>query len=455
MPLYLRIFLAFWAVIVLSLSAVIVLNVRLEQAQQAEIAADERVQRFAGNLGRRAQAILDQGGLTALARWATDDRRRQRRSLVLVIEESGSEILGRSIPRRLRRDLQNWADLPAAELSEISRFPVHVVSNARDGRFLLLVTPPPRPLMLRVVGPLGPWGLLVVAALFSGLVCLWLARSMTRPMKELRATGESLGLGKLDARVPEAYAKRSDEIGDLARDFNRMAERLERLINGQRQLVRDVSHELRSPLTRLQLALSLAERSNDESERHRRSRQMEVEIQRLDELIGQVLHFSRLKALSDLPSEPVDLEVLTRELCDQVRIEADARQISLAFRSSPALQIQGHREWLERALENVLRNAIRHAPAGSEVTVEVGRSSPTSADIAISDCGPGVPDSQLKDIFEPFVRLSPERSEQGTGGGVGLAIAREAAIRHGGQVIAENRKPSGLRVVFTLPLEGA
>lgn len=454
MPLYLRIFLSFWAVIVLSLSSVIVLNVRLELAQQAESVTDQRVQRFAENLGRRAQTILDQGGPDALARWAVDDHPRQRRSVVLVIAESGSELLDRPVPRPLRRGLRNWAELQPAQLEAISRFPVHVVSNPRDGKFLLLVTPPPRPLMLRVIGPLGPWGLLMVAALFSGLACLLLARSLTRPMQELRSAGEALGLGRLDARMPDHYAKRSDELGDLARDFNRMAERLERLINGQRQLVRDISHELRSPLARLQLALSLTERSGCEAERKQRLLRMEAEIQRLDGLIGQILNLSRLQALSDLPAESVDLDALIQDLAEQVRIEADAKHLSIAVQSSSAIKLQGHREWLQRALENVLRNAIRHSPANSVVTVEVSRSCGPSAEIAISDCGPGVPDSQLQEIFEPFVRLTPERSEQSAGGGVGLAIAKEAAYRHGGQVSAENRKPSGLRVVFTLPLEG-
>ncbi|MEE4296081.1 MAG: ATP-binding protein [Wenzhouxiangella sp.] len=452
MPLYLRIFLSFWAVILLSLSAIIVLNVQLEQAQQAESVADERVQRFAENLGRRAQIVLDQAGPTALAKWAADDQRRQRRSVVLVIEEGGSELLDRPIPRPLRRNLQNWAELDSAQLAEISRFPVHVVSNPRHGQFLLMVTPPPRPLMLRVVGPLGPWGLLLVAATFSGLICLWLARSMTRPMQELRSTGEALGLGKLDARIPDIYAKRSDELGDLARDFNRMADRLERLINGQRQLVRDISHELRSPLTRLQLALSLTERSENENDRQRRLRQMETEIQRLDDLIGQILQFSRLKAQTELPTESIDLLALLQGLIDQVRIEVESKQLNIALRSASGVEIQGNREWLQRAFENVLRNAIRHAPSNSEVIVEVTSRPGKDVEIAISDCGPGVPESQLHDIFEPFVRLSPERSEQSAGGGVGLAIALEAALRHGGQVTAQNRRPSGLRVIFTLPV---
>jgi signal transduction histidine kinase len=451
MPLYLRIFLSFWAVILLSLSVVIVLNVQLEQAQQAETASDERFGRFAENLGRRAQAVLNQGGRVALATWAMDDQRRQRRSMILVLDEQGSEILDRPIPRPMRRGLQTWAELPSAELEDISRFPVHVISNPRDGRFLLLVTPPPRPLVLRVFGPLGPWGLLLVAAIVSGLACLLLARSMTRPMQELRAAGEALGLGKLDARVPRPYLKRSDEIGDLARDFNHMAERLERLVNGQRSLVRDISHELRSPLTRLQLALSLTERSESDEERQRRLQQMEVEIQRLNDLIGQILDFSRLKAVSDLPAESVDIVQLIQNLCEQIRIEADAKSLKINVRSPDNIRIQGHPEWLSRAIENVIRNAIRHSPAGSELVIDVRPDAGSMVEIAISDCGPGVPESQLKDIFEPFVRLSPERSEQGTGGGVGLAIAKEAADRHRGTVRAENRDPAGLRVVFTLP----
>ncbi len=452
MPLYLRIFLAFWAVIVLSLSAVVLLNLQLEADQQAVSATDQRVNRFADGLTRRAQAVLNQRGPGALARWAREDQRRPRRINVLVVDESGNELLDRTLPRPMRRPVEAWVEDRTTAVDLDLTYPAHEISHPSHGRFLLVLVPPPRPLVLRVIGPLGPWGLLIAGAIFSGLICLLLARSITRPVQELRRAGDALGQGTLSARVSRNFSSRHDEFGEMARDFNDMAGRIERLINGQQQLLRDVSHELRSPLTRLQMALSLVERSTSPAEQEQRLAKMQVEIHRLDELIGQVLEFSRLRGHLEITKEAVDLVALIQEVIAAVNMEAEADDVEIRLKAPSRIDIRGSHEWLRRAFENVLRNAIRHSPTGGDIEIDIRRVDRQQVTLAIADGGPGVPEDDLEAIFEPFVRLTPERSERGLGGGVGLAIARAAAEQHGGNVRAENLQTGGLQVIFTLPL---
>ncbi|NDY94775.1 HAMP domain-containing sensor histidine kinase [Wenzhouxiangella limi] len=450
MPLYLRIFLGFWLVIVLTLSAVVLVNLQLQRDQDAAAEMGQRAQRFAEGMGGRAQAVLDRGGPAALARWARGDQQRHRRITVLVIDDTGSELLGRRVPTRARAVVSNWlsgraleAPLPGAQ----------VISHPRHGEFLVLLVPPARPLVLRLVGPLGPWGVLAVAAVISGIACLFLARSVTQPIRALRRAGQALGQGRLTTRVDRTLIQRGDELGDLGRDFDDMAARLERLVAGQQQLLRDVSHELRSPLTRLQMALTLVEQARTPEDRQRHLDRTALEIQRLDELIGQILSVSRVRDQAQLAYQPMDLSEMLGDLIDSIGLEADAAGVHLQADLPDRLALSADPEWLRRALENVLRNAVTHSPAGGEIQVRAcaRAGDPGMVEVTISDEGPGVAADQLEAIFEPFVRLSIERSETGAGGGVGLAIARTAVERHGGTIRAENRPAGGLSVTLALP----
>jgi signal transduction histidine kinase len=203
------------------------------------------------------------------------------------------------------------------------------------------------------------------------------------------------------------------------------------------------------------MALSLIERSTSAEEQEQRLARMQVEIHRLDELIGQVLEFSRLRGHLEITRETVDLVSLSQEVIGAVKMEAEADEIEIGFKAPTSMNICGSHEWLRRAIENVLRNAIRHSPVDGAIRMDIELIDQERVTLAIADSGPGVPDEYVEAIFEPFVRLTPERSERGLGGGVGLAIARAAAEQHGGQVRAENIETGGLRVIFTLPLSAA
>jgi signal transduction histidine kinase len=288
-----------------------------------------------------------------------------------------------------------------------------------------------------------------VAIVISGLVSYALARYVTRPMQRMGEAGTALGQGDLTARLPDRLTRRRDEIGGLARDFNRMADRLTTLIGGQQQLLRDVSHELRSPLARIEVALSLAEREFAGAGDSRHLERIRLESERLDALVGEILEYARLKQDGALQQQPLDLAALIDDVVADARLEGGPRKITVEAAGPEHALLNGDETLLRRALENVVRNAVRHSPEGGRVTVSL-EPSDSLLEVRVADEGPGVPGDALETIFEPFVRLSGGRSEDSPGGGIGLAIARAAVERHGGRIRARNREAGGLVVTLII-----
>lgn len=450
--LYLRIFLSFWLVIILTVAAVVLVNDQIERAQQDDVELSQRAQRLAGNLQARAAAALNREGREGLARWAEAGPERGRRLTVFVFDSQGRELLERRAPGDVRRMSRQWiSEGTVPEPERRGQFSADIL-NLEHGHFLIVLSPPPRPVFLRLFGPLGLSGLILLAIVFSGLICLWLARTISRPVQQLRLAGQALGRGKLGARAPANTTRRGDELGDLARDFNRMAERLQHLIDGQRQLLRDVSHELRSPLARIQVALALAADSPDAVQRGDYLGRIETDIERLNQLIGEILHFARIREGSEAVRAEVDLGELINDIADAARLEGQPRQISVSVSCPEPMLIQANEELLHRAIENTVRNALRHSPEGARVELVVSPVTGSGIEIRIDDRGPGVPEQRLAEIFDPFVRLSPERGEASGGGGIGLAIARAAIEQHQGEIQAQNRSEGGLSIVIRLPI---
>jgi len=445
-----RIFFAFWLVIVLSITGTVILNARLDQARQQDGQTTERLDRIARGVRLRALRELNSGGPPALARWGRIQTRTGGRVQILILDSEARELNDRRIPPSLNPLVAAWRsdrDLPAAPRAARR---LAAVEHPVHGRFLVLAQTPPRPLLLRLFGPLGPIGLLAIALTASILISWLLARTLTRPITRIRQTGRALGRGELDARVGPSITGRNDELGELANDFNAMAARLQALLQRQQDLLRDVSHELRSPLARMQVALTLVEDAKTDAERTKYLVRMETEIQRLDGLIENVLRYARLTQ-QELPARTMeDLGTMLETLVESARLEARPRAIDVSYSGPEHLRFSVYPELLERALENVLRNAIAHSPESTRVDVRL-----TEADhgvqITIDDQGPGIPEKQLEAVFEPFVRLTVERSEQGRSGGIGLAIVRAAIDHHRGRVIARNRPRGGLAVEITLP----
>jgi len=304
-----------------------------------------------------------------------------------------------------------------------------------DGRYWLFL-----PVAYRRLGFwfLIPEDLWVIGAVL--LLCYGLALYLTKPVRRLQKAVERFGQGDLSAR---AEVFRRDELGELATAFNRMAERIETLLSAERRLLLDISHELRSPLARLGVAVELA-RSGDN--REAALDRIQKEADRLNALVGELLQVTRAEGdPASMRRELVRLDELVRDIVETNRIEATARGCELSLEISGAVQIEGQPELLRRAIENVLRNAIRHAPAGT--TVEIGL---RGATICVRDYGTGVPEDELPRIFDPFYRVENDRGRSSGGVGLGLAIARRAVELHHGSILARNANP-GLLVEITLP----
>ncbi|MGD9603157.1 MAG: sensor histidine kinase [Gammaproteobacteria bacterium] len=285
------------------------------------------------------------------------------------------------------------------------------------------------------------------ALVLSAAVCYGLARHFSRPVHALRAASAAVSRGDLAARVPAPFTSRRDELGALAEDFNRMAESIAQIVESRNQLLRDVSHELRSPLARLEVALELARKRGGEAPALDR---IAEEAARLDALIAQVLILARLEnAPGTLAREMVDLAQLISGVVGDAAFEAARRDIRVAWQPGAACPVQGDPNLLRSVLENVVRNAVVHPPAGTDVRVSLACES-RACRVTVEDSGPGVPAETLARIFEPFVRGDPARVPAG-GSGLGLAIARRAVESHGGRIHAHNRAEGGFIVEIELP----
>jgi two-component system sensor histidine kinase CpxA len=299
---------------------------------------------------------------------------------------------------------------------------------------------------------------LPVAIVIGGFTTFVLVLLFTRPVARLRKAARELSTGKLNARVvwPTSQARifAGDEIHAMIQDFNHMAERLESLVDAQKLLLRDVSHELRSPLARLSVALELAREDADPATAAHLDR-IERETERLNLLIGQLLTLSSMEALEKVENfAPLSLNRLIERMLPDAQYEARQRQCSLVFHASGECTIPGNRELLYRAIENLVRNAIRYTESGSEVEISLSAVTvrgASQAKIEVSDRGPGIPESQLSEIFRPFYRVDYARSPDTGGFGVGLAIAERAVRLHHGELIASNRKGGGATFRICLP----
>jgi two-component system sensor histidine kinase CpxA len=300
---------------------------------------------------------------------------------------------------------------------------------------------------------------LPVAIAIGGLTTFVLVLLFTRPLARLRKAARELAHGKLSTRVKEAPPSqpgifRGDEFHALVHDFNHMAERLESLVNAQRLLLRDVSHELRSPLARLSVALELSREDADSTMTTHLDR-IQRETERLNQLIGQLLTLSSMEAAEGGERfEKVSLKTLLEEMLPDAEYEAQQRDARVELDCGCDCTIEGRRELLYRAIENVVRNAIRYTAPGSAVQVRLehsGEGSSEAAIVEVNDRGPGIPESERESIFRPFYRVDQARSAHTGGFGVGLAIAERAVKLHKGQLRVLAREGGGTTIQMILP----
>lgn len=334
------------------------------------------------------------------------------------------------------------------------------VTSASGKRYTYMLSRPHKPREPNLYRDLSRFAFpqLPVAIVVGGLTTFALVLLFTRPVVRLRKAARELATGKLDARVKTSSSQSrlfaGDEVAALMHDFNHMAERLESLVDAQKLLLRDVSHELRSPLARLSVALELA-REDAGPEMTAHLDRIERETEKLNLLIGQLLTLSSMEALERQQNfQPLSLNQLIGRMIPDAQFEAQQRQCSVLFQADVECKVRGNEDLLYRAIENVVRNAIRYTGSGTEVEVHL---SATKADggqnveVTVSDRGPGIPPDQLKSVFYPFRRVDSARSPDTGGFGVGLAIADRAIRLHNGEVEASTREGGGAVIRMTLP----
>ncbi len=290
---------------------------------------------------------------------------------------------------------------------------------------------------------------IILMMLFAAPVCYLLARSLTAPIRKLQKAARRISNGDYSARV-DLLKNRGDEISELSHDFNTMVDKTQSLLQSQKRLLRDISHELRSPLTRLNMALGLTRQKFGEAEPY--LLRIEKESERIDELIGQLLTLARFQGdVDNHPKEAVNIQKLVTNIVHDVSFEAETDAKIIEIKHLDDVTILGSEEMLSRALENVIRNGLRYTAAKNSVEIDV-RKQGNQAIITVLDHGSGVPDDLLLQIFKPFFRVEESRDRDSGGTGIGLAIAKQAVLMHGGLIEAKNSTPGGLMVLISLPL---
>ncbi len=453
-----RIFLSFWLIIglLIGLAAIAgyAYSERLREAfENFEI--DDTV--------LTASAILDSDGREGLEAWLRSFPSGSPIE-VFVVDGDGRDILERRLPRRVSRlmhrfelrprsphdrgrDARNWHrdDSPRIRPAR----PLTQIVGPDGAVYSLFVSPKRNPYGEWISERAGP-AFFLLALLISSAVSYALALAITRPVRKFREATVSIAEGKLDTRVAASMRNRRDEIGMLAHDLDAMADKLQDASDQQTELTRNISHELRSPLARLRVALELARRQTGDLAEFQR---IENETERLDGLIGQILSYSRMEARSDEQPQTVDLAELLREAVENANFECRSggiEDVSVDLACDDAPAVHGYAAALTSAFENVLRNAIRHSPKNGIVSVRVSQDGQTVL-VEIEDQGSGVPDESLGKIFEPFYRSVRGHDESTEGTGLGLAIARRAVQKNAGTISAHNAAAGGLCVSIRLP----
>ncbi len=390
---------------------------------------------------------------------------RQNR-MIFVVDEEGNDLFNRVLPRLIERSMNQIESQPAA-VSEISPGLYHSAAANQNGQLFHLFALSPHAPALMSFSRIGIVMRLLLALLASAVVSLLLARYLTRPIRMIQGTARQLADGNLDARVGP-MGNRRDELADLATDFNSMADQLKTSLHRQQRLLLDVSHELRSPLTRMQVASELARQRLETDQSATKPinglaelDRIDADIIRLDHLISQTLNLAKHPGIGLVADrlEDTDLAQLIDRVCRRAAVECESAGVTLQLDVADDLILTADPERLDTAIENLLRNAIRHSPAGGSVTVsariEMGTDHHSAGDqlvIAITDQGPGVPEAELEEIFQPFYRVSTARERATGGAGLGLSIARSAIQDHDGTLIASAAQGGGLCMRIRLPL---
>lgn len=452
----LKIFLWFWLAVLVGSVAFIAVAACLPSQTFIGRAADY----FAFNLattGRMGIDIYEQSGPSALETFL--GRIETISAFKLHIADArGNSLRPAALPSGALDLVQRTLASGSVQAQDWTSHPLiaQLVNDSRGRPFVILLELPAG--LVQLLAQMSHALLLRFAAALaaSGLVCFLMVRYLTAPIRKLQAAVRKFAKGDLSVRVASKIGSRQDEIAELGRDFDSMAARIETLMNAHEQLLRDVAHELRSPLTRLNVALEIA-RKHGNSQMTGYLDRISIEAQQLSRLITQVLTLSRLENIAvELHLEPVCLERLIERIVHDANFEVQAGGFSVAFHCERSIYLTADGRLLHSAIENVVRNALRFSPRDAQVEISqiesIYEGKPTAL-VTISDRGPGVPPEALNDLFNPFFRVEDKPGRASGGAGIGLAIAFRAVNLHGGSILAINRPGGGLTVEIRLPME--
>jgi two-component system sensor histidine kinase CpxA len=444
--LFLRIFLSFWAAQALFLVLAILVTIAMRPARHSS-----------ENLGPQtlAEAVNEyQNGGEQAAFHYLEDFQHSQHMRAFVFDPAGHELSGRTPPPWVEDIREGRPPRHRGWLESLlpNRFSRQALTLDGKRYTLVLERAPGRGAFF---GPHDIPGLgILIFVVSSGLVCYLLAWSIARPVTRLRQAAQRLAVGDLSARAGAPAAGRRDELAELLRDFDRMAERIEGLVESKGRLLKDVSHELRSPLARLSVALGLAQQKATPEVEGSLNR-IEIEADRLNQLIQRLLTISRLESGAEgIHKTRLSLSDLVEHVAHDAEYEAPKRTCKVTADPANEILVNGDPELLRSAIENIVRNAIRYTAEGTVVEVRLEQQETAKgkeAIIRVLDSGPGVPSDALEKIFQPFYRLDDARNRQTGGAGLGLSIAERAVRLHGGQMRASNRPEGGLEVEIRIP----
>jgi signal transduction histidine kinase len=443
--LFWKIFLPFWVAQAVLLGALYLrVHYRISSEHPWWIQPERREMPVLASLAAQRFEQQGQPGLVQLL----DSLALQNRSRFWLVDANGHELSGRQIPGNILHGAATAEKKEGLYHSYEANVLAARTSGAR-GQYLLIAELTPPPLSERIPGDLL-WTL-KLGTIFSAVICLIIAHSLTKPIERLRDATHELARGNLDIRAGENLGNRQDEIADLVRDFDIMAGELRTQIQSERNLLSGVSHELRSPIARIRLALTLARHAGPE-ERAEMLDRIEQDSIQLDAMLERILTVARLESGQQKPKfELLSLNELIDDVLRDAKFEAAAIGAAVTYQGNGDVKVNGDASLLHSAIENVIRNAIFYSGQDGKIEVRLERTG-DAAVFSVRDNGPGVPENVLPLIFKPFFRVDDSRGTTTGGMGLGLAIVRNAVAAHGGSVSAKNVLPHGLDVELRLPV---
>ena len=456
--LFIRVFGWFWLTIIITISATYWISSKVFESTtknpQLNQVLDHYVEEIENSLSRQ--------GLPDFLKWL-EKQRFPRGIGVSLIDTQGLIVAAKGIPAPIMHFYQQNKSWPFKANGHFRVEQKWINAKQQKLQLSVLLFPPKKHLSSNHPNPwfsnfnkrTRGWGIirLIIALTISALVCYLLAHYLSKPITKLRNTVKNLGKGNFETNVAAQFTNRNDEVSELALDIDEMAAKLREQFKRRDDLLRDISHELRSPLARMRIASELIKTKTNGYEL-KEIAQLESDIAMIDNLIGEIITFSRLSDKNrPLAFTRVDIRNVLDEIIENANFEASSqsKQVILTSNNSASYQLNANEALIQRALENIIRNAIKYTPMQTSVVVELERDS-NLIYLMITDQGSGVENDQLEKIFEPFYRVSDSRSRESGGSGLGLAISRRAIELHHGKIIANNSESSGLTISIELPV---